>query len=117
MKIVCIGGGPSGLYFSLLMKKAHPDCDITVHEKNRSNDTFGWGVVFSEETLNRFAEADGPSYEQIQASFKYWDDIETYFAGTCVTSTGHGFCGLSRRQLPTRNRNCESCWPKSRCPR
>ena len=99
MKVVCIGGGPSGLYFSLLLKKAFPDSDITVHEKNRSNDTFGWGVVFSEETLNRFAEADAPSYEQIEASFKYWDDIETYFGGTCVTSTGHGFCGLSRRQL------------------
>ncbi len=99
MKIVCLGGGPSGLYFSLLMKKAFPDCDITVHEKNRSDDTFGWGVVFSKETLNRFAEADAASYAQIEASFKYWDDIETYFAGTCVTSTGHGFCGLSRRQL------------------
>ncbi len=99
MKILCIGAGPSGLYFSLLMKKAFPDSEITVHEKNRSNDTFGWGVVFSKETLSRFAEADASSYAQIEASFKYWDDIETYFAGTCVTSTGHGFCGLSRRQL------------------
>jgi len=99
MKVVCIGGGPSGLYFSLLLKKAFPESDITVHEKNRSNDTFGWGVVFSEETLSRFAEADPASYEQIEASFKYWDDIETFFGGTCVRSTGHGFCGLSRRQL------------------
>ena len=101
MKIVVIGGGPSGLYFSLLMKKAFPESDITVHEKNRANDTFGWGVVFSEETLGRFQEADAPSYEQIEASFKYWDDIETYYGGTCVTSTGHGFCGLSRRHLLT----------------
>ena len=100
MKILVAGGGPSGLYFSLLMKKAFPSADITVHEKNKADDTFGWGVVFSEETLSRFADADPESYAQIEGNFKYWDDIETYVAsGECVRSTGHGFCGLSRRKL------------------
>jgi anthraniloyl-CoA monooxygenase len=99
MKIACIGGGPAGLYFSLLMKKAFPQTEVTVYEKNRSDDTFGWGVVFSAETLNNFADADAESYEQIRSSFKYWDDIETWVGGTCIPSTGHGFCGLSRRRL------------------
>src|SRR4051812_27428587 len=99
MKIACIGGGPAGLYFSLLMKKAFPETELTVYEQNRADDTFGWGVVFSEETLSHFAEADPPSYEQIRQAFKYWDDIETYVGGQCITSTGHGFCGLSRRRL------------------
>ncbi len=99
MRIACIGGGPSGLYFSVLMKKAFPESEITVHEKNRSDDTFGWGVVFSEETLSNFEQADAASYEQIRKSFKYWDDIETWVGGECITSTGHGFCGLSRKQL------------------
>ena len=99
MKIACIGGGPAGLYFSLLMKKGFPDAEITVYEKNRADDTFGWGVVFSEETLANFEQADAESYAQIQKSFKYWDDIETFVGGACITSTGHGFCGLSRRQL------------------
>jgi anthraniloyl-CoA monooxygenase len=99
MHIVSIGGGPAGLYFSILMKKAFPDARIRVLERNKADDTFGWGVVFSEETLSHFGDADRESYEAIRASFAYWDDIETYFGGTCVTSTGHGFCGMSRKQL------------------
>ncbi len=99
MKIECIGGGPAGLYFSILMKQAHPGADITVYERNAPTDTFGWGVVFSDETLGHFRQADAPSFDEITANFTYWPDIETYYGGTCVRSTGHGFCGMSRRRL------------------
>jgi len=99
MNIVCVGGGPAGLYFAILMKKAFPDARISVRERNRSDDTFGWGVVFSKETLGHFDEADPESYEEICRKFAYWDDIDTFVGGECVTSTGHGFCGMSRRQL------------------
>src|SRR5437764_14553446 len=95
MNIACIGGGPAGLYFALLMKKAFPDLDITVSEKNKADDTFGWGVVFSRETLGNLRDADALSYAEIEKRFSYWDDIETHYRGTVVTSTGHGFCGLS----------------------
>ncbi len=99
MKIVSIGGGPGGLYFSILMKKAFPDAEIIVHERNRADDTFGWGVVFSDETLSGFEDADAESYKEISTSFRYWGDIETYYGGECVKSTGHGFCGMSRKKL------------------
>ncbi len=99
MRIVSIGGGPAGLYFSLLMKKALPGSDITVLERNRPDDTFGWGVVFSDETLGNFEREDPESMARIRQSFRYWGDIETYYGGEVVTSTGHGFCGLSRKAL------------------
>ena len=99
MKIQCIGGGPGGLYLSILMKRAHPSAEITVVEQNRADDAFGWGVVFSDETLGAFKEADPESFDEIARSFAYWTDIETYVGGTCVRSTGHGFCGMSRKQL------------------
>jgi anthraniloyl-CoA monooxygenase len=99
MRIVCIGGGPAGLYFSILMKKAFPQADIVVHEKNKPDDTFGWGVVFSKETLGTFAAEDPESYREIEARFAYWDDIDVVLRGKKVTSTGHGFCGLARRDL------------------
>jgi anthraniloyl-CoA monooxygenase len=99
MNIACIGGGPAGLYFSILMKQAFPAARITVHERNKPDDTFGWGVVFSDETLEGFERADPPSFAAIRASFAYWTDIENHYAGACVRSTGHGFCGLSRKRL------------------
>jgi len=99
MKIVCIGGGPAGLYFAILMRKAFPDSEIRVVERNRADDTFGWGVVFSDETLGVFEEVDAESYAEITAAFKYWRDIETYHRGECVVSTGHGFAALSRKRL------------------
>ncbi len=99
MKTVSIGGGPAGLYFSLLIKKAFPDAVVEVHERNKPNDTFGWGVVFSAETLGNLELADPESYRAIQSRFVYWDDIETHFGGEVITSTGHGFCGLARREL------------------
>ncbi|APR87163.1 Anthraniloyl-CoA monooxygenase [Minicystis rosea] len=99
MRIVSIGGGPAGLYFALLMKKAKPEADITVLERNRPDDTFGWGVVFSDETLGNFEREDPESMARIRASFRYWGEIETHYGGEVVTSTGHGFCGLSRKSL------------------
>ena len=99
MKITCVGGGPAGLYFSILMKKAYPETEIHVLERNRPDDTFGWGVVFSDETLDNFETADPESYAQITSNFKYWRDIETYHGGECVVSTGHGFAALSRKKL------------------
>lgn len=99
MRIECIGGGPASLYFSILMKTAFPNADISVYEQHGRDDAFGWGVVFSEETLGHFREADAESYDQIVTNLVYWDDIEVFHGGSSVTSTGHGFCGLARRTL------------------
>jgi anthraniloyl-CoA monooxygenase len=99
MRIACIGGGPAGLYSSILFKKAFPDLEITIFEQNRPNNTFGWGVVFSDETLGNFEPHDKPSHDEILKQFIYWSEIETYYGDTCVKSTGHGFCGMSRKKL------------------
>lgn len=99
MKIEVIGGGPAGLYFALLMKKKDPSHRITVYEMNRPDDTFGFGVVFSAETLGHFRDYDDVSYDRMTESFAYWDDIDTYFKGRKITSRGHGFCGMSRKEL------------------
>jgi anthraniloyl-CoA monooxygenase len=99
MNILCIGGGPAGLYFALLMKKQNPSHQITVVERNRPYDTFGWGVVFSDQTLGNLAEADAPTAQAIEASFNHWDDIDVFFKGEKVTSGGHGFCGIGRKHL------------------
>ncbi|MCA8973161.1 MAG: FAD-dependent monooxygenase, partial [Planctomycetes bacterium] len=99
MKIACIGGGPASLYFAVLLKKRVPHVEIDVYEQNRPDDTFGWGVVFSDETMGKFEAADPESFERIEDSFAYWSDIDTFYRGEKVTSTGHGFCGLARRQL------------------
>ena len=99
MKITCIGGGPAGLYFSILAKKADPGLEIDVYEQNRPDDTFGWGVVFSDETLDNFRVADPESYQRIRDNFAYWSDIDTWYGGQWTTSTGHGFCGMSRMRL------------------
>ena len=79
MKISIVGGGPGGLYFALLAKKEWPHYEITVYERNRSDDTFGFGVVFSDETLGIFRDYDEPSYEAIRRNFSYWDDVEILF--------------------------------------
>jgi len=99
MKIVCVGGGPAGLYFAILMKQAHPAYDITILERNRPDDTFGWGVVFSDATLGNFAQADPQTHAEILRNFHHWDDIDIFFKGTKITSSGHGFCGIGRRKL------------------
>ncbi len=99
MNIVCIGGGPAGLYFSLLMKKQDPSHQITVVERNRPYDTFGWGVVFSDQTLGNLVGADEASARAILQSFNHWDDIDIFFKGEKVRSGGHGFCGIGRKRL------------------
>jgi anthraniloyl-CoA monooxygenase len=99
MKIEVIGGGPAGLYFSILMKKQDPSHEIKVYELNRPDDTFGFGVVFSAETLGHFRDYDDVTYDRMRETFAYWDDIDTYFKGEKVVSRGHGFCGMSRKEL------------------
>ncbi|KQZ92687.1 salicylyl-CoA 5-hydroxylase [Rhizobium sp. Root564] len=99
MRIVCIGGGPAGLYFSLLMKKLHPEHHIRVIERNRPYDTFGWGVVFSDQTMASMQTWDKESADEIQQAFNHWDDIEVLFKGTRQRTTGHGFVGIGRKKL------------------
>jgi anthraniloyl-CoA monooxygenase len=99
MKIVCIGGGPAGLYFGLLMKKQDPNHDITVVERNRPYDTFGWGVVFSDATMENMRAWDPPTAASIQQALNHWDDIELHFRGHTVRSGGHGFVGIGRKKL------------------
>lgn len=99
MRIEVVGGGPGGLYFAILARKALPGARIVVHERNRPDDTYGWGVVFSDETLEGFGDADPQTFERIRESFVRWEDIETFYGGTCTVSTGHGFSALSRRRL------------------
>jgi anthraniloyl-CoA monooxygenase len=99
MQIVCIGGGPGGLYFATLMKKANPRHHIRVIERNRPDDTFGFGVVFSDATMAGIAEADSEAYRGIGRHLVHWDDIEVNYRGERITSTGHGFSGMSRHTL------------------
>lgn len=99
MKILCFGGGPASLYFSILMKKANPEHDITVIERGTRDATWGFGVVFSDDTLKGFMEADAPSYKRIVEEFAYWGGIDTTLNGKTIHSSGHGFCGMSRLKL------------------
>ncbi len=99
MKIAIIGGGPAGLYSAILLKKQRPDAEIAVYERNRADDTFGFGVVFSDATLDNFEAWDPPSYRRITEEFAYWDDIAVHFRGTVHKVGGNGFCGCSRRTL------------------
>ena len=99
MKIAIIGGGPAGLYSAILLKKQRPEAEITVYERNRADDTFGFGVVFSDATLDNFEKYDPPSYRRITQEFAYWDDIAVHFRGTVHRVGGNGFCGCSRRRL------------------
>jgi anthraniloyl-CoA monooxygenase len=99
MKIAIIGGGPAGLYSAILLKKERPEAHITVYERNRADDTFGFGVVFSDATLDNFEKYDSPSYRRITQKFAYWDDIAVHFRGTVHRVGGNGFCGCSRRTL------------------
>ena len=97
--IAVIGGGPGGLYFAILTKKALPDCQIDVYERNKADDSFGFGVVFSDETLSEFLTRDPKSYDLIRNHFAYWDDLDVARDGEIVRITGNGFCGCSRKKL------------------
>lgn len=99
MRIVCIGGGPAGLYFALLMKQRHPEHVITVVERNRPYDTFGWGVVFSDQMMEAMRLADPKTAAEVEDSFNHWDDIELVFKGHRIRTTGHGFVGIGRKKL------------------
>jgi anthraniloyl-CoA monooxygenase len=99
MHILCLGGGPAGLYFALLMKLQNPAHQVTVVERNRPFDTFGWGVVLSDQTLGNLRVADPVSAQLIGDAFNHWDDVEVFFKGTSVRSGGHGFCGIGRKRL------------------
>ena len=99
MKVSIVGGGPGGLYFALLAKKAWPRWDITVYERNRPDDTFGFGVVFSDQTLDAFKAYDAATYERIRRRFAYWGDVDVVYKGKVMRSGGNGFCGCSRDAL------------------
>lgn len=99
MKIACIGGGPAGLYFAILMKLCDPHTEIEVFERNRPGDTFGWGVVFSDQTMENLRRSDPISAKAMQDELTHWDDIEVHVGERMTSTTGHGFIGLGRRRL------------------
>ncbi|MDP0927698.1 bifunctional salicylyl-CoA 5-hydroxylase/oxidoreductase [Paracoccus onubensis] len=99
MRVACIGGGPSGLYFAISLKLRQPESEVVVIERNRPDDTFGWGVVLSDETLDNLHRNDPKSAAEIRAHFAYWDDIAVHYRGEKLVSTGHGFCGIGRKKL------------------
>ena len=99
MRTHILGGGPAGLYLGILLRKADPTHEAVVFERNRAGDTFGWGVVFSDQTLGNLKAADEPTYQAILDNFAHWDDIDIHFKGRTISSSGHGFCGISRHML------------------
>jgi len=108
MKIKIIGGGPAGMYFAILMKKADTTHDITIYERNGPNDTFGWGVVFSGRTLSNLRAADEPSHAEITRNFEAWDNVEVVHRGEKISIHGNSFSGIARlRLLKILQRRCE----------
>ncbi|WP_173931867.1 bifunctional salicylyl-CoA 5-hydroxylase/oxidoreductase [Chelativorans sp. Marseille-P2723] len=99
MKVAILGGGPAGLYFAISMKLRDATHEVTVYERNRPDDTFGWGVVLSDETLTHLEANDPISASAVRANFAYWDDISVHYRGTRTVSSGHGFCGIGRQKL------------------
>ena len=99
MRIACLGGGPAGLYFAISMKLRDPSHEITVIERNKSDDTFGWGVVLSDDALENLAANDPVSAEAIRENFAYWDDIAVVHKGHRSVSGGHGFAGIGRKKM------------------
>ena len=99
MRVVCVGGGPAGLFFSALFKRARPDAEVVVFERNRVGDTFGWGVVFSDQTLERVAAAAPAAHAAIERAFVHWDEIDVHYRGQTVRAGGQGFAGIGRKRL------------------
>lgn len=99
MRIACLGGGPAGLYFGISMKLRNPQAEVVVLERNKPDDTFGWGVVLSDETLDNLAQNDPVSAATIREHFAYWDDVALHHQGQKLVSSGHGFCGIGRKRL------------------
>ena len=99
MRAICLGGGPAGLYFAISLKLRQPEAQVTVIERNKPDDTFGWGVVLSDETLDNLAQNDPESASEIRSQFAYWDDIALHHHGQVIRSSGHGFCGIGRKTL------------------
>jgi len=99
MRLACVGGGPAGLVFAISMKLRDPGHDIVVFERNDPGDTFGWGVVFSDQTMDNLRGNDPQSADAIEAGFAHWDDIDVHIHGETVTSSGHGFVGIGRKRL------------------
>ncbi|WP_146343771.1 bifunctional salicylyl-CoA 5-hydroxylase/oxidoreductase [Falsiphaeobacter marinintestinus] len=99
MRVACLGGGPAGLYFAISMKLRDPSHDVVVFERNKANDTFGWGVVLSDDALENLEENDPKSAKAIRDHFAYWDDIAVIHDGVRTVSGGHGFAGIGRRQM------------------
>jgi anthraniloyl-CoA monooxygenase len=99
MRIVVLGGGPAGLYFAISTKLRQPDTEVVLFERNKPDDTFGWGVVLSDETLDSLERNDPSSAQDIRSHFAYWDDIAVHHQGQKMLSTGHGFCGIGRKKL------------------
>lgn len=99
MRVACLGGGPAGLYFAISMKVRDPAHEVVVIERNRANDTFGWGVVLSDEVLDKLAHNDPESAQAIRDNFVYWDDIAVIHDGVRMVSGGHGFAGIGRKRM------------------
>jgi anthraniloyl-CoA monooxygenase len=99
VKIACVGGGPAGLYFAISMKLRNPAHKIDIFERNRADDTFGWGVVFSDQTVENLMANDPVSGATISNEFAHWDDIDVHIHGQCIRSSGHGFIGIGRKRL------------------
>jgi anthraniloyl-CoA monooxygenase len=99
MRIACLGGGPAGLYFAISMKLRDPAHDVDIFERNRPDDTFGWGVVFSDQTVDNLMANDPVSGAVIRDEFAHWDDIEVHIHGETIRSSGHGFIGIGRKRL------------------
>jgi anthraniloyl-CoA monooxygenase len=99
LRTICIGGGPAGLFLSILLKRNDPSCEVVVLERNRPDDTFGWGVVFSDQTLDNIAAADPTTYAEIERSFVHWDDIDIHYRGRVLRAGGQGFAGIARKRL------------------
>src|SRR5918911_4305360 len=99
MRTAIVGGGPGGLYLSILLKRLDPSHDVTVYERNAPDDTFGFGVVFSDETLAAFEAADPETYAEITRRFVRWSEIDVHYRGEVITSGGHGFSAMGRKEL------------------